>query len=131
MLKIKELNRELLNVFCAAIVKSHITGFNWVWSRGQKIYNKQQNDNNPLLKKHAIASNLRCIERNKNLLKQNCCQPLMKWLNIVWEANVHKIFITWVQQKMGGNFLPCQQFDTGQWSPLPYSVDISKTYEEI
>ena len=36
-----------------------------------------------------------------------------------------------MQQKMGGKFLPCQQFDTGQWSPLPFAVDISKTYEEI
>ena len=72
--KYQSLFRDLLGKFKDARSKGRHVDFNWLWSKGRKIYREQTVDENAVLKEHVIANfikinNLkqRKIQRNKRI----------------------------------------------------------------
>ena len=64
--KYQSLFRNLLGKFKDARSKGRHVVFNWLWSKGRKIYREQTGDENAVLKEHVIAN---FIKRN-NLKQQ-------------------------------------------------------------
>ena len=72
----QSLFRDLLGKFKDARSKGPRVDFNWLWSKGRKIYREQTGHENAVFKKHVIANfikrnNLRRkIQRNKRSPKE-------------------------------------------------------------
>lgn len=136
-IKYKELYSELSAVFKQARAKGHHVDFNWLWSKGRKIYREQTGDENVVLRKHVIANFIkrhklkqRKIQRNNKMPKEHYREKMKNWHTKLRERVVRTGANDARYGKKFGYFLPQNRFNMDQ-SPLPFARDVTKTYEQV
>ena len=117
--KYLNLFHELQGVFVSAWDKGHRVDFNWLWSKGRKIYLEQQDDEAAVLKKHVIANfikryhlKLRLVQRNKKVPKEYFRTPLMKWHSTLRERLVRTGALQPIYDVKWRRFPPSRRFWT-------------------
>lgn len=125
----------LLISFKEARGKGYHVNFNWLWSRARNIY-REQHGQNAIVKKHVIESflrrfniRMRCRQRNRKQSKESFREDLRKWHGLTRERLIRTGSKDDYDKKWG-RFLPNQRFNVDQ-SPLPFVVDVKRTYEQI
>ena len=123
----------------ARVVEKNIScrvNFNWLWSKARCIHRKQTNDPNADVRKHVIAIfikrsslKLRARQRNRRYSKDSFRQSLMQWHATTRERLVRKGANDNFHPKWG-RFVPSQKFNVDQ-SPLPFAMDVKRTYEHL
>ena len=135
--KHKQLYQELLKVFQETRSKGRHVDFNWIYSNAKKITHELTGDPNAIVKQHVIANfiklyNLkrRKIQRNKLLPKEQYHNRVEKWYSTLRERCIRTGATDQNYHKKRGIFLPHQGWMWDE-SPLPFSREITMTYEEI
>ena len=130
--KYQSLLRDLLGKVKDARLKGRHVYFNWLWSKGCKIYREQTGDENAVLKKHVFANfikrnNLkqRKIQCNRRSPKEYYRSDMEKWHSTVQEGAIWTSAGEPDYDKKWERYLPLQRFNVDQ-SPLPFARDTTK-----
>ena len=130
--KYQSLFRDLLGKVKDARLKGRHVYFNWLWSKGCKIYREQTGDENAVLKKHVFANfikrnNLkqRKIQCNRRSPKEYYRSDMEKWHSTVQEGAIWTSAGEPDYDKKWERYLPLQRFNVDQ-SPLPFARDTTK-----
>ena len=128
--------KELLTVFKNARSRVHRVDINWIWCKARKIYREQTKNLDAVIRKHVIVNfikrhnlKLRARQRNRRRSKESFRKELQKWHQTTRERLVRKGLNDRYDAKWG-RFLPKERFNVDQ-SPLPFSMNVKKTYEQI
>ena len=100
------------------------------------MYQKQQDDENATVTKHVIVSFLKrfnirkcCRQRSRKQPKELFFEDLRKWHGLTSERLIRTGCNDGYDNKWG-RIVPNQRYNVDQ-SPLPFVVDLKRTYEEI
>ena len=133
--KYNELFKALNVKFLDARSKGRCVDFNWLWSKARVIYREQKNED-AIVKKHVIVNfikrnhlKLRRVQRRKKKPKEAFRESLMKWHSALRERLV-KTGKGENYNPVYSGFMPSQRYNVDQ-SPLPFTIDTKKTYEQI
>ena len=133
--KYTSLYSELIKVFTRARSQGKRVDFNWIWSKARKI-NREVLKKDREIRKHVVVNfikrhhlKLRRTQRNKKVPKESLRADLQKWHATTRERLICTGSNDDYHPKWG-RFLPKQRFNVDQ-SPLPFAIDVKKTYEQI
>lgn len=134
--KYRELHQRLWEVFFKARSKGHRINFQWLMTKATTIQRELTNDKTATIGKHVIISflkrrniHMRAKQRGKKKSKEDKIEPLKKWHATFRERCIRTGFDDNYDTKWG-RFLPIQRLNVDQ-SPLPFVMDVKRTYEHI
>ena len=133
--KYLDLYPKLWEVFKKARSDGKRVSFHWLWTKA-RVIQKELTGSNDSIKAHVVIRflrnckiKMRSRQRNKKKAKQEMVDSLKKWHTTLRERCI-KTGANEDYHEKWGHFLPKERLNVDQ-SPLPFVLDVKKTYEYV